>query len=95
MFVNSSPQRRLAESSVLCISHIHATPYSEQKHCDVTIDLLLHYIQEHFKKKIDGRQIAKNRHIAKQSTTRMQDILGMIYEKYLENWSINVGLDAI
>ena len=62
MFVNSSPKSWLADYdlSSLHLTHLPLTPYSKQNHCDVTIDLFLHYKQDHFLiKNVDGRQIAK------------------------------------
>ena len=47
------------------------------------------YIQDHFfLKNLISRQIAK------QSTSQMQDLLGMTSEQFQENRPINVGLDA-
>ena len=44
--------------------------------------MLRHYIQDHF---VDGRQIAKKRHIATPTTSQMRDLLGMILVQYEKN----------
>ena len=53
-------------------------------HCDVTIKLSRLYVKDHFIQKIDGRQIdgrqiAKNRHIATPTTNQMRNLQGMIH----------------
>ena len=74
------------------LTHVPKTAYSKQKQCDVTIKLSLHYIQDHFlTKNVDVRHIAKNRHIAKPSTSQMQNFQGMILNKYLKDRFIIVG----
>ena len=54
MFVNSSSQCRLADNefSSLHLTHIPPTRYSKQNDYGVTIDLLLHYTQDHFLSKM-------------------------------------------
>ena len=95
MFVNSSPQRWLADGglSFLHLTHVGTTPYSKQRHCDVTIKLSLHYIQDNFffYENVDGRHIAKNRHIAKPSTSQMWNPQEMIPTKYLKDRLTIVG----
>ena len=34
--------------SFLHLTHVGTTPYSKQRHCDITIKLSLHYIQDNF-----------------------------------------------
>ena len=77
MFMNSSPKRWLADCTLSSwyLTHLLQTPHSKQNHCKVTIDLLIHYTQDHFLfKNVDGRQIAKNRHITTPSTSQMPNL---------------------
>ena len=86
-FVNSSPQFWLADCdlSFIHLTHLPPSPYSKTNHCDVTIDLLLTIYKTIFVENVNCRQIAKNRQIAKPSTSWMQALLRMIPIKYKKN----------
>ena len=81
MFVNSSPQRWLADGnlSYLYLTHLPLTPYSNKTIVTSQSSVVSLYARPLIKKKIDVRQIAKNRHIATPSTNQMRDLLGMIH----------------
>ena len=60
MFMNSSPQHYLAdgELSFLLLTLVPTTPYSRPSHYDVIINILRHYMRDHYLEKIGSRQIA-------------------------------------
>ena len=74
MFTNSGPHCD-GDVTATALTHLPTQTYS-------WTNLLRHYIQDHF---VDGRQIAKNRHIATPTTSQMRDLLEMIPVKYEKN----------
>ena len=72
--MNSSPQHYLADCglSFLPLTHVPTTPYSRLSHCDVIINILRHYMRDHYLEKIDSRQIATP------IISQMRNILGII-----------------
>ena len=85
MFVNSSPQRWLADCDIssLHLIHLLPTPYSYLNHCDVMMDLLLHYIQDNFLLKM--LMVAKSPNIRHYRHTRAQAYSRDIWELFLLN----------
>ena len=67
MFVNLGPH---CDGDVTAM-HLTRIPIQTYSYTN----LLRHYIQDHF---VDGRQIAKIRHIATPTTSQMRNLLGMI-----------------